>query len=145
MGGKLAVTRNESQSMTLCIIFMLMCTTRQLFLTRGGKHKPSLYYVFMACHNRKTQTGSVFLCAYTHNEAVLIPVALEGELHINISKNSECPKKRKDRHSFGTLVHTVWRRWLVSWSESLQLCSGSVWKTTAGLWLDTFCFILLSF
>ena len=95
MGGKLTVTRNESQSMTLCIIFMLMCTTRQLFLTRGGKHKPSLYYVFTACHNRKTQTGSVFLCAYTHNKAVLIPVALEGELHINISKNSECPKKEE--------------------------------------------------
>lgn len=62
MDRKLTVTLpwNESWSMTLCIIFMLMCTTHQLFTLRG-KHKHSLYYI-SACHTAKHRLAQCF-CA----------------------------------------------------------------------------------
>ena len=97
MDGKLTVTlpQKESQSMTLCIIFMLMRTTRQLFHPAG---KTQAFFVLYFCLSYcKTQTGWVFPWVQTHKEAVLISVTLEGELGINISKKSEGPKKGEKR------------------------------------------------
>lgn len=62
MDGKLTVTlaHNESQTMTLCIIFMLMCTTCQLSHPTGKIQ--AFFVLYFSLSFCKTQTSSVFLC-----------------------------------------------------------------------------------
>lgn len=91
-----------------------MCSALQLFHP-GGKTQAFfvLYFCLSYC---KTQTSSVFLCVQTHKAAVLIQVTLEGELHINIFRNSQTiVKKSKEK----TTRLGLW------FSFCLKLCKGT--------------------
>lgn len=61
-----------------------------------------MHFVLYFCLSYwKTQTSVIFLCVYTHKEAVLIPVNLVADLSINICRIIGVDKTRwkKDKHS----------------------------------------------
>lgn len=68
MEGKLTVTlaQNESQSTTLCIIFMLMRATRQFFTLRGKTQAFFvLFFCLSHCKTHPAQYFCVCLCKLT--------------------------------------------------------------------------------
>lgn len=64
MDGKLTVTlpHNESRSTTLCIIFMLMCSTRQPFHPCGGKTQAFFVLYFLLVILQNTNRLSISGC-----------------------------------------------------------------------------------
>lgn len=124
MDGKLTVTLppNESQSTTLCIIFMLMRATRQLFCPAG---KTQAFFVLYFCLSYcKTQNRlSISVRVKTHKEVVLISVTLEGELHINIFQKIQSAQKIKNKNNKNKTTHTDTRLELWLWF-CLTPCKG---------------------